>query len=163
MSTIERPTARSDAMRRPLTALGALWLTLAAAITIAQLLQPMPITVEWRTETEVNAAGYNIYRSPSPDGPYIQINEQLIASKGSSSAGASYVFVDDSIRPGQTYYYRLEDVELDSSTMQHAPIEYAAPRFPWWMSLIVAVSVVIGLFLIVRGIRSEKIIAERAM
>ena len=37
-----------------------------------------PIVVRWSTESEVNTAGFNVYRSDSEDGPWTKINSQLI-------------------------------------------------------------------------------------
>lgn len=156
MSLIELSAHRELPSERPILVLGLLWLLLAIILIITQVLQPAPITVEWRTETEINAAGFNVYRADSPNGPYTKINERLIPGEGSPSAGAAYVFVDDTVRPGNTYYYRLEDIELDNSAVQHPPIAYSAPATPWWVPIVVALSTVIGIFLVVRGLRAER-------
>jgi hypothetical protein len=136
--------------------LGLLWLLLALIAGISLILQPTTITIEWSTETEVDAAGFNVYRATSADGPYTKINEQLIPGKGSATAGATYTFVDGSVEPGTTYYYRLEDVEFDNTSLQHEPIPYEAPLIPWWMPIVVTLSLLIGLFLVIRGLRAEK-------
>lgn len=148
-------------MRRPLIVLGGLWLSLALFIAASQLLYPPPIEVEWRTETEVNAAGFNIYRANDIEGPYLRLNDELIPAEGSATSGDSYVFSDENIRPGATYYYRLEDVELDNTTAQHAPIEYTASLFQWWLPLVIAGCVLIGLYLLARGLRSTETQKER--
>lgn len=138
-------------MRKPLFFLGALWLILAATIVVTQLLNPAPITVAWQTETEVNTAGFNVYRARSADGPFTQLNERLIPTKGSATTGAAYEYIDDTVEPGQRYYYRLEDVEIDNSSAQHALVdETAAPLLPWWSLIISAAAALIGLFLLAR-------------
>lgn len=156
MSLIEATARRKSHSQRPIIVLGLLWLLLALITIITQLLQPAPITVEWRTETEINAAGFNIYRATAEDGPYTKVNDRLMAGKGSPSSGAVYTFVDDSVRPGVTYYYRLEDVELDNSTVQHPPITYSAPLTPWWVPIMVVLSLLFGLFLLSKGLRAER-------
>lgn len=156
MTLVEASAVQRRSLHRPLVVLGALWLLLATVVTITHLIEPPPITVEWRTETEVNAAGFNVYRALSVDGPYSKVNDDLIPGEGSATSGASYTFVDDTVQPGVTYYYRLEDVELDNSAMQHAPIEYTAPRFPWWLPPIVAISVITGLVLLVSGLKRAR-------
>ena len=40
------------------------------------------VTLKWRTATEVDNAGFNIYRASSKDGNYTKINNTLIAAKG---------------------------------------------------------------------------------
>lgn len=141
---------------RLLIILGILWLALAGAIVFTQFSRPTPIQVEWNTETEIDTAGFNVYRASSEDGPFTQINEQLIASEGSPVSGASYRFVDENVIPGQTYYYQLEDVELDNSAQTHEPIAETAHLAPWWARVTVAVSVIAGLVLLVTGLRGEK-------
>ena len=38
-----------------------------------------PVRVEWITETEMNTAGFNLYRGESADGPFdVKVNAQLI-------------------------------------------------------------------------------------
>ena len=42
-----------------------------------------PVRVEWSTETEMNTAGFNLYRGESADGPFdVKVNDQLIPSGG---------------------------------------------------------------------------------
>lgn len=155
MSLIDATARHELHSRRPMIVLGLLWLLLALVTVITQLLQPAPITVEWRTETEMNSAGFNIYRATAKDGPYTKVNDRLIAGQGSPSSGAAYTFVDESVRPGVTYYYRLEDVELDNSAIQHPPITYSASLIPWWAPITVGLSVLVGLFLLIKGLRAE--------
>lgn len=149
-------------MRLQLLGLGALWLALAALIIVTQVLPPASITVQWRTETEVNSAGFNIYRAPSPNGPYTRLNERLIPSRGSAAAGATYEYLDDMVTPGAVYYYRLEDVELDNSSAQHEPVEERAPLPPWWAPIIAALSAGAGLFLWWRAFRQRHVANARA-
>lgn len=156
MSLIELSAQDEAPSHRPLLVLGLLWLLLAAIVVITQVLQPRPITVEWQTETEINAAGFNVYRAMAEAGPYTKINEQLIPVQGGPTAGASYTFVDDVVSPGTTYYYRLEDVELDNSTEQHPPIAYDAPSIPLWAPVVAALCALAGVFLLFRGIVGER-------
>lgn len=149
-------TARNGSSARLMIVLGILWLLLAAAIVVSQFSRATPIKIEWRTETEVNTAGFNVYRTTSPDGQYVRINEQLIPGQGSSTSGASYEYVDEQVEAGQTYYYRLEDVELDNSTERHEVIEHTVPFAPWWVAPGVAISILAGLFLLLKGLREVR-------
>lgn len=147
---------RPRTSQRPFLGLGLLWLLLAAIIAITQFSQPAPITIEWRTETEVNTAGFNIYRASAENGAYIRINEQIIPGKGGPTSGSAYQYVDRDIESGETYFYRLEDVELDNTVSQHPPFESSAPIIPWWVSILVAASALTGVLLLARGLRTEK-------
>ena len=68
------------------------------------------VTVKWTTGTEINNAGFNIYRSSSELGARTKLNGGLIAARGDATSGGSYSLPDN---PGYgTFYYWLEDVEL---------------------------------------------------
>lgn len=84
------------------------------------------VFVEWTTASELDTAGFNLYRSDAPDGVYTQVNRTLIPSSPDPLTGGSYSFTDYAVQPGQTYYYELEDVELDGNTSRHGPIEVKA-------------------------------------
>jgi hypothetical protein len=146
--------SRETASQRILLYIGVLWLLLAAAIIISQLANPTPIRIDWETETEIDTAGFNVYRSEQPAGDFELLNDVLIPSNGDATSGSSYSFVDSNVAAGETYYYRLEDVELDNSREQHEIIEYTAPYVAWWVPVAAAVAILIGLFLIVKGLRN---------
>lgn len=74
-----------------------------------------PIIVRWSTESEVNTAGFNIYRATSEAGPWQKINGRLIAGSPDPLRGGRYVFTDTNVIAGQTYWYELEEVELNGT------------------------------------------------
>jgi hypothetical protein len=80
------------------------------------------VTLFWKTETELNNAGFNIYRSETENEGYAQINDSLIPAEGISQQGASYGFVDTEVQNGKTYYYKLEDLDLGGTPTMHGPI-----------------------------------------
>jgi hypothetical protein len=71
------------------------------------------VIVEWTTESEVDTAGFNIYRSESAEGPYIKINPELIPSSPDPILGGKYVYTDTNVVAGGT-------------TTMHGPIEVVA-------------------------------------
>ncbi len=79
------------------------------------------ILLSWETVSEANNAGFNLYRSASPAGP-----EALLAFVPShapgSTQGASYSYEDTEVSAGQTWYYWLEDVDLNGATSLHGPV-----------------------------------------
>jgi len=84
------------------------------------------VTLAWETATEVDNAGFNLYRAMVEDGPYTQINETLIAAEGDAVSGASYSFVD---RPDYgTFYYKLEDVDYYGVSTLHGPVRVTLAR-----------------------------------
>jgi hypothetical protein len=88
------------------------------------------VHVEWETVSEVNSIGFNLHRAQSRDGPRTQLNEGLIPSKSppGSPEGAVYRFVDDLVRPGITFYYWLEDVDVYGAATYHGPVSAALLR-----------------------------------
>jgi len=86
------------------------------------------ITINWETATETNNVGFNILRAESKDGKYTRINSELITAKGTPTQGASYQITDTTVKNRTTYYYKLEDIDLDgTSTISKEPIS-ATPR-----------------------------------
>jgi hypothetical protein len=87
------------------------------------------VRLEWETGTEIDNAGFNLYRATAPGGPYTKVNAALIAAEGDPVAGASYSFLDQRLLPG-TYYYKLEDVDFNGVTTLHGPVSATVlPRF----------------------------------
>ena len=84
------------------------------------------VVIEWTTASELDTAGFNLYRSESPDGPFTRINPQLIPASSDPLIGGSYVYTDTHVVAGQTYYYQLEDVETSGRTTRHGPVAVRA-------------------------------------
>lgn len=80
------------------------------------------VILKWTTASEVDNAGFNIYRSEDFNGEFVKINEALIPAKGSSTRGASYFFIDEDITKENTYCYKLEDVDLSGKATLHGPV-----------------------------------------
>ncbi|MCX5894616.1 MAG: hypothetical protein NTZ51_02110, partial [Proteobacteria bacterium] len=85
------------------------------------------VTLQWSTESEINNAGFNLYRAELKDGKYSKINSTLIPAKGSATQGASYEFVDTAVQNKKTYYYKLEDLDINGTSTMHGPVS-AMPR-----------------------------------
>jgi hypothetical protein len=79
----------------------------------------------WITGSEVDNAGFNIYRSLSSNGPFVKVNSALIPAEGDPVAGASYSYADSALALG-TYYYLLEDVDLYGVVTRHGPVSASA-------------------------------------
>jgi hypothetical protein len=84
------------------------------------------VIVEWTTESEFNLAGFNVYRSENPGGSFLRLNGALIPASSDPVVRGRYVYTDTTAVAGGTYYYKLEDVELDGGSTMHGPIELAA-------------------------------------
>lgn len=84
------------------------------------------VSLAWETGTEVENAGFNLYRALLKDGPYSKINDALITAQGDPVSGASYSFLDT---PGYgTFYYKLEDMDLYGMSTLHGPVKITVAR-----------------------------------
>ncbi len=92
------------------------------------------VMIQWKTETETNTAGFNIYKSPEPESGRVRLNEELLPAKGNSVTGASYSFLDTGPAAG-VYYYHLEDIDLTGGSTIHGPVSVAVNKNPVEYSL----------------------------
>jgi len=79
------------------------------------------VIIKWRTESETNNLGFNLYRSENRQGKYVRVNSHLIAGAGSTDKPHTYQFVDEGITAGKTYYYYIEYISLNG-TKEKSPI-----------------------------------------
>jgi hypothetical protein len=70
------------------------------------------ITLSWRTESEADCYGYNVYRAESADGPFHRVNQEVIAGNGTTSMPHNYTYVDRTVSKGKIYYYLLKQVSM---------------------------------------------------
>lgn len=71
--------------------------------------------LQWQTATELNTAGFRIQRSSAANGPY-EAHSQIgvVPAQGSATNGSTYDEVDETAAQGQTYWYRLIEIENDN-------------------------------------------------
>ena len=84
------------------------------------------VIISWNTASEIDTAGYNIFRKVGQEGDYIQVNRELIIASGDVLTGGSYQYIDHMVQENVTYTYILEDVSLDGKTNRHGPIQVTA-------------------------------------
>lgn len=73
---------------------------------------PGSITLKWRTESEQDNYGFNLYRSLSEKGPWEKVNDKIIPGHGTTSEPHNYSYVDNGIRKNTRYYYQIEFIDL---------------------------------------------------
>ncbi len=114
---------------------GPIWLILSILVLMSTALfgywvlvssRNATVIVEWSTASELETAGFNLYRSESPEGPFTRINERLIPGSPDPLTGGSYEYLDSDVDAGVTYYYQLEDVETSGTLTRHGPIQVKA-------------------------------------
>ncbi|HIE28930.1 TPA: T9SS type A sorting domain-containing protein [Candidatus Poribacteria bacterium] len=81
------------------------------------------VILNWRTISEINNLGFNIYRSNAKDGKYTKVNARLIQGVGTDATPHDYSFTDENVKVGQTYYYYIGDVDFTGKTSKSDIIE----------------------------------------
>lgn len=151
----------SIAQRQPVKwfiALGIMWLALAAMLLIYQWLSPT-VEVRWETATELETAGFNLYRGVSREDISTLVNrEGVVASKGGALSGAAYTYTDNSVEAGRTYYYLIEEIEYDGGINRYVEdiFTYDVPYVTPLTAVLAVASLIIGLALIVTGVKEER-------
>lgn len=80
------------------------------------------VVVTWETVSEFNNAGFNLYRGLLDDGSDRALLASVPSQAPGSAQGAAYTFEDAAVEAGQTYWYWLEDVDLNGVTTLHGPV-----------------------------------------
>jgi hypothetical protein len=101
------------------------------------------IVIEWSTATELDVAGFNLYRAESRDGPFEKVNDTLIPPAIDPLMGGDYAFTDRQVEVGKTYFYNLEEIELSGTTSINGPIEVAAQGLNV-LNAVVSVALILG-------------------
>jgi hypothetical protein len=89
------------------------------------------VLLDWLTASEIDCAGFHLWRAEEEFGEYTQITKSLIGAEGSPSQGAAYSFEDTTAEPGRAHWYKLEIFDLDGTSTFLSPVlvESPLPRF----------------------------------
>jgi len=89
--------------------------------------QEQGILVEWETATELDNLGFHLYRAEAAAGPWELLNATLIPVANPGAVfGSVYTWHDADVEPGATYFYRLEDVDIEGLSTFHGPVQVTA-------------------------------------
>jgi protocatechuate 3,4-dioxygenase beta subunit len=89
----------------------------------AQVVPYQGVTISWKTAYEVGNVGFQILRSVTVAGPYEALNSELVPPR----PDRTYSFADVTAKVGQTYHYRLADVDAMGRTTLHPPLTVVVP------------------------------------
>lgn len=93
------------------------------------------IILNWRTAVEPDNAGFYLQRASTEDGDYLRLKGQLIPAEGDAFSGGEYEFEDRMVNPGETYFYKLEAVDLHGENSFFGPIKATVPESPGFCGL----------------------------
>jgi hypothetical protein len=85
------------------------------------------VLVEWETASEVEVIGFKLWRNTSETGDYTQLNDLIPATAFGSPIGASYSYTDTNVINGTTYYYKLDVIAIDGSTIESTDPVWCTP------------------------------------
>ena len=79
------------------------------------------VQVTWETVSELNNAGFNLYRNTTPD-PVGTLLAYVPSQGPGSAQGFAYSYDDRDVQVGQTYWYWLEAIDLGGATTLFGPV-----------------------------------------
>ena len=71
------------------------------------------VQLEWETATEIDTAAFILSRSDARDGKYQTL--ETIPAEGDAVTGKHYQYVDANVQPGMTYWYKLEEQDVNGA------------------------------------------------
>lgn len=93
-----------------------------------QFFNPL-VVIQWSTASEVDTLGFSIFRGENPNGPFeVQVNQNIIPARGQVVTGSDYQTTDQKVIAGSTYYYQLQEIQMDGAIETFGPIEITAKR-----------------------------------
>jgi len=113
------------------------------------------IQITWKTVSEIDNAGFHLWRSDAQDGGYSKITAALIPAEGGPTWGAEYEYKDIDVKPGRTYYYKLEDIDDQGLSIFHGPVSATleapvVPALSEWGAIVLSLILGTGAVLALR-------------
>jgi hypothetical protein len=87
-------------------------------------------TLRWKTASEVDNFGFDIYRTTDEEGPFERITREPVPGAGTTDEPQSYVFVDDTIDPNRGYHYYIESISMAGVRERFSPVVFIGPKRP---------------------------------
>lgn len=85
------------------------------------------VNVCWETASEQETAGFWVYRMDA-EGQWHRIHDEMIIAQGiwNGGVGGAYCVADPGARPGETFTYKLVEVEFVGNELTYGPFERTA-------------------------------------
>jgi hypothetical protein len=84
------------------------------------------VQIEWETVSEHKTAGFDIYRNDKDTGEFVRLNDKLLAGLITSPQGGQYRYLDVGAKAGETYFYKIVEIETDGTERVYGPFESTA-------------------------------------
>ncbi|MEL7060551.1 MAG: hypothetical protein AAGN46_11040, partial [Acidobacteriota bacterium] len=79
---------------------------------------------------EVENFGYDIYRGDSEEGPFERLTADPLPGAGTTDEPSYYDFVDETIEPGERYWYYVESISLGGERERFTPVFQSKAKWP---------------------------------
>ena len=80
------------------------------------------VVLNWTTESEVDNAGFYIYRSKTKNGEFKIVTPTMIQGAGTTGERNEYTWTDTTAKLNTVYYYRIEDISYTGEREQLATV-----------------------------------------
>ena len=100
------------------------------------------VIITWSTSSELDTAGFNLYRIDDSGNPDQKVNVNLIPAAPDPLIGGEYSYEDSDVSPGKIYQYELEEVEFSGGSSRFGPIKVEAQN-QGRLELIISISLFI--------------------
>lgn len=94
--------------------------------------EPLRNTIRWKTASEVDNFGFDVYRATAEEGPFVRMTSSPVPGAGTVDEPKSYQFADEKIEPGVAYWYYVESISIQGVREKFtptfkAPVKAAVP------------------------------------
>jgi len=96
--------------------------TSVALLSFTARAKPSGTVVRWSTASEIDNAGFHLWRGRKKNGRFVRITNGLIPAEGTAAGGALYYFQDDYVAPAKSTFYKLEDVDNSGTSTFPGPV-----------------------------------------
>ena len=80
------------------------------------------VVVQWQTESEVDTAGFNLYRKAVKEAEFEKITPSIIPGRGNDTEGSIYTYTDVPSHRFRNWEYMLEEIETTGKTKMYGPV-----------------------------------------
>ena len=84
----------------------------------SNLVSAHDVTLNWNASISSGVIGYNVYRRIASGGPYIKVNSSIVTVT---------TYNDNTVQPGQTYFYAVASINLSDDVESSYSNEVMAP------------------------------------
>ena len=92
------------------------------------------VELKWRTASEVNNAGFEVWRANADDGLFRRIGDYRyrpeLRGQMNSSQATDYRFIDRMVVKQISYLYKLYDVDINGTRREHGPVSATPGKHP---------------------------------